>query len=375
MQSRIDASDESRVARPAGCAAQQRLRSVRGWSALAAGLLLSACATNPPVEYAVDIPPGVTDARGRFGEIYCAVLEGHGHDLPDYRPCEDALSRVSSRPTGTGLPVDLGPSRRQLLAAIVPGIGYGCFAAWLEPPGTTAAHVSKFGFGMVGIEVDALSGTATNARQIRDAILAMPMDEGLPRIVLVGYSKGTPDILEAVVRYPEIHDRVAAVVSVAGAVGGSALADDAEQWQADLLRHWPKADCDPGDGGGVASLRPEVRKAWLAQNPLPSNVRYYSLVTLPDPERISRIVRSSYKKLGEIDWRNDSQVIYYDQIVPGSTLLGFLNADHWAVAVPLDRSHTIIGASLADKNDYPREAMLEAVLRFVEEDLEHSPPR
>ena len=121
---------------------------------------------------------------------------------------------------------------------------------------------------------------------------------------------------------------------------GSALADDSEQWQADLLRHWPKADCDAGDGGGVASLRPEVRKAWLAQNPLPSNVRYYSLVTLPDPERISRIVRSSYKKLGQIDWRNDSQVIYFDQIVPGSTLLGFLNADHWAVAVPLDRSHT-----------------------------------
>ncbi len=375
MPFRIDASDEIRIAWPAGCTAPQRLRSVRAWSALAASLLSGACATTPPVEYAVDIPPGVTDARGRFGEIYCAVLEGHGHDLPDYRPCEDALSRVSPKPAGTGLPVDLGPSRRKLRAAIVPGIGYGCFAAWLEPPGTAAAHVSTFGFGMVGIEVDALSGTATNARQIRDAILAMPMAEGPPRIVLVGYSKGTPDILEAVVGYPEIHDRVAAVVSVAGAVSGSALADDAEQWQAELLRHWPKADCDPGDGGGVASLRPEVRKAWLAQNPLPSNLRYYSVVTLPDPERISRVVRSSYKKLGKVDWRNDSQVIYFDQVVPGSTLLGFLNADHWAVAVPLDRSHKIIGASFADKNDYPREAMLEAVLRFVEEDLEQSPPR
>jgi hypothetical protein len=94
---------------------------------------------------------------------------------------------VSSKPAGTGRPVDLGPSRRQLLAAVVPGIGYGCFAAWLDPPGTAAAHVSKFGYGMVGIEVDALSGTATNARQIRDAILAMPMEAGPPRIVLVGY--------------------------------------------------------------------------------------------------------------------------------------------------------------------------------------------
>jgi hypothetical protein len=375
VQSRIDVSDENRVARLARCAEPQRLHSVRAWSALAGSLLLTACATKPPVEYTVDIPTGVIDARGRFDEIYCTVLEAHGHELPDYRPCEEALSRVSAKPAGTGLPIRLGPSRRHLVAAIVPGIGYGCFADWLEPPGTAAAHVSRFGFGMVGIEVDALSGTATNARQIRDAILAMPMEEGPPRIVLVGYSKGTPDILEAVVSYPEIHDRLAAVVSVAGAVGGSALADDAEQWQADLLRHWPKADCHPGDGGGVASLSPAVRKAWLAQNRLPSNVRYYSLVTLPDPGRISRIVRSSYKKLGRVDWRNDSQVIYVDQIVPGSTLLGFLNADHWAVAVPLDRSHAIIGASFADKNDYPREAMLEALLRFVEEDLDHSAMR
>jgi hypothetical protein len=378
MLSRSDAIDDAipiRAKWSAGHVTPQRLRSKRAWMACAAGLFLGACATDPPVEYSVDIPAGVTDSRGRFGEIYCAVLEGHGHDLPDYRPCDAALSRVSPKPATSNLPVDLGSSRRRLLAAIVPGIGYGCFAAWLAPPGTAAAHVSKFGFGLVGIEVDALSGIEKNARQIRDAVMAVPMAAGAARIVLVGYSKGAPDILEAVVRYPEIHDRVAAVLSLSGAVGGSWLADDAEQWQAELLRHWPKADCDAGDGGGVASLRPEVRAAWLAKNPLPSNLRYYSLVTLPDPERVSRIVRSSYKKLGKIDWRNDSQVIYSDQIIPGSNLLGFLNADHWAVAVPLDRTHSIVGASMADKNDYPREALLEAVLRFIEEDLQNSSGR
>jgi hypothetical protein len=39
------------------------------------------------------------------------------------------------------------------------------------------------------------------------------------------------------------------------------------------------------------------------------------------------------------------------------------------VAVPIARSHTFIGSTLVDKNDYPREALLEAILRFVEEDL------
>jgi hypothetical protein len=171
------------------------------------------------------------------------------------------------------------------------------------------------------------------------------------------------------VQYPEIHARVAAVVSVAGAIGGSALANDASQSQAELLTHWPKSDCDPGDGKAVESLRPDVRKAWLAEHPLPQDLRYYSVVTLPDANRVSTVIRSSYKKLAKIDARNDSQVIYYDQIVPGSTLVAFINADHWAVGVPINRSHPAIGRSLTNHNDYPREALLEAVLRFVEEDL------
>lgn len=341
-------------------------------AALLAMLVLGGCATTrpPPVDrYTVDLPASVTDSRGRFREIYCTVLRQHGPDLPDYRPCEEALSPVHAEPAGNGATVPLDSSRRRLVAAIVAGIGYSCFAEWLDPPGTTAAHLREYGFDQIVLEVDALSGIETNARQIRDAIMAMPEEPGPPRLVLVGYSKGAPDILEAVVRYPEIRGRIAAVLSAAGAVGGSALANDAQQEQAELLRHWPGAKCDKGDGGAVASLRPDVRTAWMAQNPLPPGLRYYSLVTLPVPERISRINEKSYKTLGAIDWRNDSQVIYSDEIIPGSTLLGFLNCDHWAIAVPLNRSHPVISRSLVDRNDYPREALLEAVLRFIEEDL------
>jgi hypothetical protein len=52
-------------------------------------------------------------------------------------------------------------------------------------------------------------------------------------------------------------------------------------------------------------------------------VRYYSLVTFPEPQRISSILESSYDKLSRIDPRNDSQMIFYDQVVPGSALLGY----------------------------------------------------
>ena len=347
----------------------------------AATLALAACGSKPLVPYSLDTPPlvlvpasqaGVHDQRGRFREIYCAVLEAR-RDVPDHRPCEEALSRIGGEPAGTGRPVDLGASKRQLVAAVVPGIGYECFAKWLQPPGTTARHVRQFGYDMVVLKVDALSSSANNARQIRDAVMAMQAELGAPRLVLIGYSKGAPDILEAVVAYPEIRRYLAAVISAAGAIGGSPLANDAEQYQADLLRHFPGATCTSGDAGGVNDLRPAIRREWLARNPLPPEMRYYSLVTFPEPERISSILTRSYDKLARIDARNDSQMIFYDQVIPGSALVGYINADHWALAVPIARTHTTIGSLFVTRNAYPREALVEALLRFVEEDLTTSP--
>jgi pimeloyl-ACP methyl ester carboxylesterase len=339
-------------------------------------LVLAACAA-PLVPYSTDTPPlilapaarvGVIDKRARFREIYCAVLEAR-RELPDLRPCEDALTRVGEEPTGTGRPIDLGPSSRRLVAAVVLGLGFDCIEEWLEPPGSVAEHVRGYGYDQVLLKVDGLSGTSNNARQIRDALLAMPVESGPPRVVLIGYSKGAPDILDALATYPEIRNRVAAVVSAAGAVGGSPLANDAKEYQAGMLRHFPGAICESGDGTAVASLRPAARRAWLAANPLPRDVRYYSLVTFPRPERISSALKSGYRKLARIDTRNDGQVIFYDQVIPGSNLVAYVNADHWALAVPIARSHSMIGAMFVTENAYPREALVEALLRFIEEDL------
>jgi hypothetical protein len=232
------------------------MHDLRSIAVLGLAVLVSACATPPAVPFSVDVPAGVGDGRARFTEIYCSVLQERGDELPDYRPCAEALSNVASQPRGTGKPVDLGPSRLALQAMIVPGLGYACIAPWLQPPATPREHVARFGYEAQMVAVDALSGTTKNAHQIRDAIMALPRESGPPRVVLVGYSKGAPDALEALVRYPD-----------------------------------------------------------------------------------------------------------------GGTLLGFLNADHWAVVMPVDRSHRVLGSTLVNHNDYPREALLEALLRYVEEDL------
>jgi pimeloyl-ACP methyl ester carboxylesterase len=367
-------SDDSLIARRLPISI--KAHSAAAIAAVTAALV--ACSGSPLSPYTTAAPPlvlvpaqqaGVQDRRGRFREIYCAVLEAHGHDLPDYRPCAEALTRVGDEPGATGAAVDLGTSKRHLVAAIVPGIGWECFSDWLNLTGTTVRHLQQFGFAVEVIRVGGLSGTDANAQQVRDAVMQQRLDSKEPQVVLIGYSKGAPDVLEALVRYPEIRGRVAAVVSAGGAIGGSPLANSAKQSQADLLRHWPGARCEKGDDKGVESLRPGVRKAWLAHNPLPQELPYYSVVTYPDPDRISSVLRSSYNKLSKIDARNDSQLLFYDEVIPGSTLTAYVNADHWALAVPVNRTHSVIGSMFTTQNAYPREALLEAILRFVEEDL------
>jgi hypothetical protein len=351
------------------------------WSvvvAIAAASLLGGCSTPPLVPYTVATPPlalvpaaqaGVRDERARFREVFCQVLEARADVLPDYRPCDQALVRVAGEPDAAGDAVDLGSSRRELVAVVVPGVGWDCFSEWLGNDDAGTAHLRQFGFDSITLDVDGLSSSANNARQIRDAILQMPLPGPEPRLVLIGYSKGAPDILEAVVSYPEIRERVAAVVSAAGTIGGSPLANVVSQSEVGLLKHWPGAKCTAGDGGALDSLRPTTRKAWLAEHPLPTDFPYYSLVTFPQPERVSAVLKFSYNKLSRIDARNDSQMLFYDQVIPGSSLLGYVNADHWALAVPIARSHEFLGSTFVNHNDFPREALLEALLRFVEEDL------
>ncbi len=339
-------------------------------------LPLAGCC-KPLLDYSLDTPPltltpvslaNSQDGRGRFREIYCAVQVDHGASLPYDRPCEDVLSRLQDEPEPTGNPVWLGEARLKLRILVVSGIYSECISHITNAYSYALTRLERYGYRTGQVRVSGRSSSTHNASEIRNALLALDLhpDE---KIALVGYSKGTPDILEAVATYPEILKNVVAVISVAGAVGGSPLVEMVDEPYQQLLRKLPASHCPPGEGDPLESLKRSTRQKWLSRNPLPRSVKYFSLSTFAERNDISALLRPTYDRLAMIDPRNDSQLIYYDQIIPGSTLLGYAKADHWAVAMPFSQDMPLLSPTLLNKNEFPREVLLEAIIRFVEEKL------
>ena len=118
----------------------------------------------------------------------------------------------------------------------------------------------------------------------------------------------------------------------------------------------------------VDSLGTDVRSEWLAENVLPKHIRYYSLVAFTTREHMARGLVPSWESLLQDSRRNDGQLLPVHAMLPASSLLGYLNADHWAVAMELEKEHGVI-ADRQDPAPFPRTALLSSILRTVGEDL------
>jgi hypothetical protein len=324
-------------------------------------LVLAACATTP-------VEPGfAVDGRGRYREILCSVLQSRNEGSAAQASCDEVLVSLEDERRDFGAPVDLSPSRGAMVL-YVPGLWSDCVGGADIITAEVKDYLARFGYHFLPLRVSGSASTTWNARRIRDALREIP-DRGETRpVIVIGHSKGVVDTLEALVRYPEVRKRVTAVISLAGAVGGSPLADPPPVGLLDITTLMPGGECREGDRQAIASLQRSTRRAWLARHRLPEQVRYYSVIAMPEPWRVSLALLLPHAVLSGFA-RNDGNLLVPDQIVPGSTLLAYVNADHWAVGVDLGASPYEAVRAAADRNDFPRAQVLEAALRFVEEDL------
>ncbi len=313
--------------------------------------------------------PPVYDARMRFRGIFCELLNDNRQRLDLKLGCDDCLWRLNDEPQVFAIQKKLPDHDPDLSILIVPGAFSDCFEDIGPPYQEGAERLRQMGYQINVVNVSGLSSSTKNAQLIADAVAKHKMGPS-QRLVLLGYSKGTTDILHFLVAYPELALRVRAVLSVAGAVNGSPLADRYAQAEYDnwLTGHFP-GKCPPGDGGVLDSLSRTQQFRWLATHPLPEHVNYYSLASFARYEDVQLPLRVTYKLLETINPLNDGQLLSIDQLIPGSALLGYVNADHWTVAIPAEDKYSNRDPELRDRNRKLRSLLFEAMILLLSESL------
>jgi hypothetical protein len=306
--------------------------------------------------------PAGTGADVSFANLFCSVREKENPDGGDWAGCDQYLE------TAPQSRVDLAALPTKYRVLIVPGFFSACASSIAPAFQEGVDHLQK----QHGITVETWvppndSSEANGARLAQ--YLRDHMQGDKRKYIVIGYSKGAPDVQTALAKEAGAKDAVAAFIAVAGAVGGSAIADALPQQADRFIERFQFGQCEGDVATAFKSLKREARRAFLAAYPDPV-VPSYSLPAVSDRSNTSKALLESWQLMAFLAGRQDSQLAYEDAIVPGSKILGTARADHLAVALPFEKASDASIRSFADKGHYPRGALLESLVRFVTTDLE-----
>lgn len=305
----------------------------------------------------VPIGSKVLDRSHAFAETFCATLPHT--DEGKWGACGPYLETQVATPVPVSSPI-----MTPLKVMLVGGAFSECFEnKALFVYGTSLEHMK--GHGVVFGPLLSIGGTATpEANAIR---IAKYLEDNRGDYIAIGHSKGAVDLMAAVQHHEIARSSIKALVSVAGAIGGSRLADLGVSFGIlgfrDAVFRSGLGNCDIVDHGGIGSLRRDVRYTALRQWKPPDTLRTYSVVAVSSYAKTSRPLHTMWRLNSSYSIDQDSHIIAEEAIIPGSELLGIANGDHWAVALPM--SEHPLTQKKVDQNPFPRTALLEAIVRFV----------
>jgi len=341
---------------------------------LLAAAQLAGCVQSPMLRYEPSAPAqvmsmigasDVVDERARFRQIFCGVLERTPDRLR--RPCDALLHRLVDEPQALSQ-VPLPAHKPDLRVVFVAGLFGGCRTLVSQPFEASLKPLASLGYSANLLRITGDVGIENNVQRLAEILSKEP--DHLRRVVLVGHSQGAFDILEFLAAYPDLGSKVAAVVSIAGAINGSALADVYTNRYKSVASRLPLPQCIENELRVVDGLQYSTRLDTLRTYVLPAEIRFFSLVAFTSVQEISAPLRPFAAALAHIDPRNDGQLLHFDQIIPGSMLIGYVNADHWSVATPIEERQPAVATLITGHNYFPRAALMEAILLHVGESLE-----
>jgi hypothetical protein len=293
-----------------------------------------------------------------FARVFCSVLpqlkDKNGHGWGD---CAKYLQIAEA-------PQPQTPLSTPYRFLLVPGFGSEC----LKDTRAFSTSIARLKAAhQIAVEYFAIPPFASSEENAKS--IAKHIDEGwnadkAHRYVVIGYDKGAADLLETLRILDEPKSKIAALVTVAGTIGGIWRPDDVRALM-QPSQPWIAPGCPSNVADGLHSLLREVRQNSLRQNPSP--VPGYSIVAASSVEETSSLLRNAWRRLNLYAKEQDGQNIAWESVLPGAKYLGTARADHWAIALPFEESPQPPKA--IDHNHFPRDALLEAIVRYVSADL------
>ncbi len=166
----------------------------------------------PPIVLANLDDAGIKDLRHLYRAAVCGQLPTGSP------PCDELILRFPNEAAAGSLSKQTDIKDRYQIA-FVPGFFSDCLNGIFYRFTDVIADLTGLGFVVHNLPTFGRASSASNAERLAKQLGEFSPDPK-PFIIVV-YSKGLPDVLELLLRYPQTLQHIAAIISIAGAANGS----------------------------------------------------------------------------------------------------------------------------------------------------------